>query len=87
VAKLRPKQAVWEHWCPACERIHTARGDFDGNMSSPTFGSTFKVIRGPVGSQVTCHYRITSGSILYDLDCSHAEAGNIVAMVDIPEGA
>lgn len=39
---LRKIETGYEHWCPACQEMHTLPDgwDFDGNMDAPTFTSS-----------------------------------------------
>lgn len=66
---------------------------FDGNLNSPTFSPSVNIRWGNkvpgqegrhrVGGQ--CHYFIRAGHIEYCGDCTHALAGKVVELPDLPE--
>lgn len=71
-------------WCPACQNVHAFNvavfqplWSFDGNMESPTFGPSLRMIGGN-----NCHLFVQQGMISYCPDSGHALAGKIVPMVD-----
>lgn len=43
-SRLRRAEGAFEHWCPACEQMHTLPDSwtFDGDLESPTFHPSFK---------------------------------------------
>lgn len=80
--------------CPGCEAPHVIptkpheRGwDFDGNEASPTFSPSILVYETTRedGSQGTprCHSFVRAGRIEFLGDCTHALAGQTVALPDI----
>lgn len=74
---------IYSHFCPGCQLTHTVMVSetsapgwvtLDGNANAPTFSRTMTAI----GNE--CHYKITAGQIIFTPDCTHALAGQTVAM-------
>lgn len=84
------------NWLPAGEveseaikaMPHTERYEFNKNFLRPTFAQQVKVqlqleIEGkPV--HYLCHAQIANGRILYFKDCTHAMAGQLTDLLELP---
>ncbi len=85
------------HWCPACNEMHDyavekpfkngAQWSFNGNLDSPSFNPSMNYSVGPMsnGNIYRCHYFVTAGRIIYQLDSTHSMSGQTVDLPDIPE--
>lgn len=72
-------------YCPACRELHHFNvavfqpiWSFDGNLESPTFGPSLRIIGGN-----GCHLFVLGGQIQYCPDSRHELAGKTVPMVSI----
>jgi hypothetical protein len=96
---LRRAAAGYVHWCPACEDVHGLPDGwaFNGDLERPTFLPSFKHtlhrFRGgltPEGLGIgprydhICHYMLTAGMLQFCGDCTHALAGQTVALPPLP---
>lgn len=88
-------------WCLGCKEVHqidTDRWEFDGNFESPTFSPSYKTWRDPnpkadpahdpdrkYRDGFLCHSFIKAGMIEYLSDCTHALAGQTVAMLSVED--
>lgn len=83
----------YAHFCPACNCLHAfavdtpfhngARWTFDGNAEKPTFSPSMNIGLGPFpqdGRIERCHYFLKAGQLEYLPDCTHALAGQTVAL-------
>jgi hypothetical protein len=91
MAKLIPilsfdRQSIrgYRFWCPACRELHPlyVAGPpplwwFDGNMDSPTFSPSLRMLGGN-----GCHLTIGQGVIYYCNDSGHEFRNKSVPMVD-----
>ncbi len=84
-------------WCPGCDSAHQIRvegaaggWEFDGNADAPTFSPSILVNGGRVNgrfvSEAVCHSFVRAGQIEFLGDCTHAFAGQTVALPDWPAG-
>ena len=74
-------------WCPACEEPHQLpfpnRGwAFDGNVDCPTFSPSFKITD---GRGAICHFTLKAAVLMFTADCTHAFAGRVVPLPELPE--
>ena len=76
-------------YCPGCRREHpfTVRSDgkhpawtFDGNLESPTFSPSLRVLDGWGGTE--CHLFLRAGKIEYCADSRHEFAGKTIDLPD-----
>lgn len=75
--------------CIACGNSHGVRvgpgvgprWTFNGNMASPTFSPSLRVMGGP-NMATSCHLNVTGGRLVYHSDSPHAYAGKTVDMED-----
>lgn len=83
-------------FCPGCQNLHPIyvfpsthpqQWVWDGNVDAPTFSPSLLVEYnwGAPHVLVRCHSFIRAGKIEFLSDCTHALAGQTVAMVPIPE--
>lgn len=90
-------RVLHEHWCPGCQLMHQvaveqafgngAQWSWDGNADAPTFSPSVHIRLGygdPGRPARVCHYFIRGGRIEFCPDSTHALAGQIVAMPDVP---
>lgn len=93
--KLRSAGGGRLHWyCPGCNEIHhIAYGDgpgprwaWDGNTEAPTFAPSVLVRwnEGEARTPRVCHCFVRGGRIEFLADCTHALAGQLVDMPDLP---
>jgi hypothetical protein len=88
--KLIKLSNCYGHWCDACKTIHLIITDgvlghiFDGNIHWPTFDPTIRIYSGHGRDRVSCHYRITRGSVQYHDDSYHFLKGHIISLPDLP---
>ena len=77
--------------CPGCERLHAYRikgqgpvWRWNGDMERPTLTPSLLVTYPPIESmgiaQRTCHLFLTDGKVNFLSDCTHALAGQTVAL-------
>src|SRR2546421_407867 len=99
-SKLRKTTHGFSWWCPGCDEGHPLPYErawtFDGNLEAPTFTPSFlhswKRFAGYTEAGVgigepapyVCHYIVTKGQVAYCDDCTHALAGQTIAMPDLP---
>jgi len=76
--KLRRAEGRYMHWCSGCQITHPLPDSwtFNGDLERPTFSPSFKQMIG----DVTCHYFITNGDIVYCADSWHGLAGKTVPL-------
>ena len=95
-------QTLYIFYCPGCDCGHVyyvivpdarRRGNdtgwtFDGDIDSPTFTPSLKNTwtEGEEHIPKCCHLIMIAGKINYCSDCTHQLAGQVVDMVDIPDG-
>lgn len=88
-------------WCPGCDSAHvvTTEGDrskgpvwsWDGNVDVPTISPSILVTYSGRDAGMgdappaRCHSFVRSGAIEFLSDCTHAHAGQTVAIPDFPE--
>jgi hypothetical protein len=95
-AKLRKTTHGFAWWCPGCDKMHPLPYEkgwsWDGNLEEPTFSPSFKhewrsklMDDRSVDLHYVCHYIVTAGKVAYCGDCTHALAGQIIDMPDLPE--
>jgi hypothetical protein len=82
----RASHGVYLYWCPGCNLAHSFdvhalnadghRIGWDGDHKAPSVD--------PDMSFPGCRHLIRAGRILYDPSCSHALAGQNVAMTTFP---
>lgn len=79
------------HWCPGCKKphvLHKGAFEFEGEPDTPTVRprAVFPIIidnaTGHRMQKFHCVYTITNGRISFGRECTHALAGQEVAMVD-----
>jgi Family of unknown function (DUF6527) len=77
-------------WCPGCDDLHAVEvtdpgfmWEWDGNLESPTISPSIKVDYG-VGGRI-CHSYVKQGRWEFLSDCTHALAGQSVALPPLPE--
>lgn len=90
-------QSYFVHWCPACMEMHGfaveqpqpngAQWAFDGNLDQPTFNPSMNISIGPWpdGRMERCHYFLHGGKLMFCEDSTHALAGQIVPLPEVPE--
>lgn len=74
-------------WCPGCEEGHAfdERWQFDGNFDCPTFSPSL-LVETPLRSHTKrCHSFVRAGKMEFLADCTHAKAGQTVALVPWPD--
>ena len=85
--------------CPGCRGMHYitvarpnhcgARWSFDGNLDAPTFSPSVNIsIAADVEEGIPaerCHYFLRAGMIEFLGDCTHALAGQTVALPHLPD--
>jgi hypothetical protein len=85
------KPGVYLHWCPACGKAHALnlssvdhptgmKWFFNGNFLRPTFTPGVTLEEGGC----RCSYSLRDGYIQFAPDCTHALAGQGVAMPAFP---
>lgn len=70
-------------WCPGCECLHffvPPRWTWDGSRTAPTVSPSILVTTHDAGRESRCHLFVRSGHLEYLSDCTHALAGQTVAM-------
>ena len=78
--------SVW-YWCPGCKRNHRImiagpiQWDWDRNVDAPTFSPSI-LVSGYPEEKSQCHHFVRAGKIEYLPDCTHAQAGQTIAMED-----
>lgn len=82
-------------WCPGCDECHAVitMGDratgpvwgWDGSVDAPTFSPSILVTGGPSDARTVCHSFVSVGRIAFLSDCTHALAGQTVALPDWPD--
>lgn len=80
---------VWRSfYCPGCNRRHTVTNEweFDGNYDAPTFSPSVLTWGSP-WENYRCHSFVRNGSIEFLSDCTHALAGQTVALPPLPDGS
>ena len=82
--------------CPGCEDVHNVVVDapsgwtWNGDLEKPTFSPSVLVRYGhlpdggPMGTDPICHSFVTDGRIQFLGDCTHALAGQTVALPPWP---
>jgi len=82
---------VFLHWCPGCgcaHRLNVSRTDhpqglrwyFNGNYVRPSFTPTVRINDGAR----RCNYTLEHGWLSFDVDCTHALAGQAVPLPVFP---
>ena len=98
-AVLRSSGGGYAHMCPGCRGMHYitvdrpnhcgARWSFDGNLDAPTFSPSVNIsIPADAEGQrdpFRCHYFLRAGMIEFLGDCTHALAGQTVALPHLPD--
>jgi hypothetical protein len=82
-------------WCPGCDQSHlvtTDRWQWNGSVDRPTVQPSILVTyngrdAGTDGAPpAVCHSFLTDGQMQFLADCSHALAGQTVALPAWPDG-
>jgi len=86
-------ESVWV-WCPGCDMAHRFQTNslvpgriewgFNGDLEKPTFTPSYKTWHGADMAHV-CHSYLRDGVWEFLDDCTHALAGQHVAMVPVPD--
>jgi hypothetical protein len=88
VTFLRTVLGGWWHYCPACDAVHRIGSEwtFDHNMTKPTFRPSVRHRQERTDGLLLrqCHYFLVKGQIDFCTDCSHAMAGQTVALPAMP---
>lgn len=87
---LRPaKSGGYFHHCPGCNEPHRLPEGwhFNGDLVRPTFSPSFKHTwrYGGGRTERCCHYIVTAGMLHFCGDSTHALAGQIVSIPQLPE--
>lgn len=86
---IQPRPGWIAHWCDACQMLHelptqhsneSCHWEWDGQTHRPTLSPSIRT----ECTQV-CHYYLREGWLHYLNDSSHAYAGRVIALPDIPE--
>lgn len=81
---LRSVQGGVAFWCPGCDGAHIVflpRWSWNGNTERPTFSPSLLL----TSPGYCCHTITNDGIIQFCGDCTHALAGQSVAMIDWPQ--
>jgi hypothetical protein len=88
--KLKRVEGGYAFDCPGCEGIHVfydfmADGSkgwwFNGDMEKPTFTPSLRNTR----PGFCCHLNLTDGKFQFHTDCTHANKGKWMDMVELRE--
>lgn len=88
--KLRGVENGIGYWCPGCDRLHvlwTSAGSghpawqWDGSLDRPTVVPSV-IVKTDAGK--VCHHFLTNGVLSYLGDSTHALAGRVLELPDLP---